>query len=42
LAIHQRFFTALALLDLVNEVPLTIVSMKYTASKGDNKNYYFE
>ena len=31
---HQRFYTALALHDLVNEVPLTVVSTKYGASKG--------
>lgn len=34
LAIHQRFYTALALHDLVNEVRLTVVSQKYGASKG--------
>ncbi len=34
LAIHQRFYTALALNDLVNEVPLSLVSQKYGASKG--------
>lgn len=34
MAIHQRFYTALALHDLVNEAPLKIVSQKYGASKG--------
>ena len=34
LAIHQRFYTALALNDLVNEVPLPSVSAKYGATKG--------
>ena len=34
LAIHQRFYTALALHDLVNEVSLKEVSQKYGASKG--------
>lgn len=34
LAIHQRFYTALALHDLVNEVDLRCVSQKYGASKG--------
>ena len=33
LAIHQRFYTALALNDLVNEMPLSKVSQKYGASK---------
>ncbi len=34
LSIHNRFYTALALHDLVNEVPLMTVSAKYGASKG--------
>ncbi len=34
LAVHQRFYTALALHDLVNEVPLTTVSQKYGSTKG--------
>ena len=34
LAIHQRFYTALALNDLVNEMRLPAVSAKYGASKG--------
>ena len=33
-AIHQRFYTALALNDLVNEIPLPTVAKKYGASKG--------
>lgn len=34
LAIHQRFYTALALNDLVNEMSLAEVSRKYGATKG--------
>jgi len=34
LSAHNRFYTALALHDLVNEVPLMVVSAKYGASKG--------
>ena len=34
MAVHQRFYTALALHDLVNEVPLRRVAEKYGASKG--------
>merc|ERR1719282_1656246 len=34
LAIHQRFYTALALHDLVNEMPLSNVAAKYGATKG--------
>ena len=34
LAVHQRFYTALALNDLVNEVSLPSVSQKYGATKG--------
>lgn len=32
--IHRRFFTALALHDLVREIPLTTVSEKYGCSRG--------
>ncbi|KAL0273561.1 UNVERIFIED_CONTAM: hypothetical protein PYX00_006200 [Menopon gallinae] len=34
LSIHRRFYTALALQDLVNEVPLTEVAEKYQCNKG--------
>ena len=34
LSIHHRFYVALALNDLVNEVPLSKVAKKYDASKG--------
>ena len=34
LAIHQRFYTALALHDLAHEVPLATVAIKYGATKG--------
>ena len=34
LRLHQRFFTALALHDLVHEVPITHVARKYGATKG--------
>ena len=34
LAIHQRFYTALALHDLVHEMPLAAVATKYGATKG--------
>ena len=34
LLIHRRFFTSLALHDLVKEVPISYVSRKYGASKG--------
>ena len=34
LAIHQRFYTALALHDLVNEMPLHKVAVKFGATKG--------
>lgn len=34
LSIHRRFYTALALQDLVNEIPLTEVSEKYQCNKG--------
>jgi len=33
-AIHQRFFVALALNDLVNEMPISKVAQKYSLSKG--------
>lgn len=39
LAIHQRFYTALALHDLVNEVPLKTVSQKYGTTKGSGTLY---
>ena len=38
-AIHQRFYTALALNDLVNETPLPVVSQKYGASKARIYSY---
>ena len=34
LAVHQRFYTALALNDLVNEMSLKQVANKYGATKG--------
>lgn len=34
LAVHQRFYTALALHDLVNEMPLSQVAAKFGATKG--------
>ena len=34
LAIHQRFYSALALLELVNEIPLRTVSRRYNMNKG--------
>ncbi|XP_047120493.1 DNA polymerase theta [Schistocerca piceifrons] len=34
MAIHRRFYTALALQDLINEVPLTEVANKFKCSKG--------
>ena len=34
LRIHRRFFTALALHDLVHEAPIVYASRKYSASKG--------
>ncbi|XP_054286731.1 DNA polymerase theta-like [Macrosteles quadrilineatus] len=34
LSIHRRFYTALALQDLVNEVPLPQVAVKFACSKG--------
>ncbi|XP_068203491.1 DNA polymerase theta isoform X2 [Palaemon carinicauda] len=34
LAVHQRFYTALALHELVQEVPLNVVAQKYSATRG--------
>ncbi|KAL1139725.1 hypothetical protein AAG570_006703 [Ranatra chinensis] len=34
ISIHKRFYTALALQDLINEVPLKEVSQKYDCNKG--------
>merc|ERR1719282_360822 len=34
LAVHQRFYTALALHDLVNEMPMSQVAAKFGATKG--------
>uniref|UniRef100_A0A8D2IKD5 DNA polymerase theta n=1 Tax=Varanus komodoensis TaxID=61221 RepID=A0A8D2IKD5_VARKO len=34
MAIHKRFFTSLALLDLINEVPLMNVAKKYGCNRG--------
>lgn len=34
LAVHQRFYAALALNDLIQEVPLSVVSEKYSCNKG--------
>ena len=34
MAVHQRFYTALALQELVEEVPLATVATKFGASKG--------
>ncbi|ROT77098.1 putative DNA polymerase theta-like [Penaeus vannamei] len=34
LAVHQRFYTALALHELVQEVPLNTVARKYAATRG--------
>ncbi|XP_064085840.1 uncharacterized protein LOC135200981 isoform X2 [Macrobrachium nipponense] len=34
LAVHQRFYTALALHELVQEVPLNVVAQKYAATRG--------
>ncbi|XP_014286733.2 DNA polymerase theta isoform X2 [Halyomorpha halys] len=33
-SIHKRFYTALALQDLINEVPLNQVALKYDCNKG--------
>ncbi|KAJ6658252.1 hypothetical protein lerEdw1_020524 [Lerista edwardsae] len=34
MAIHKRFFTSLALLDLINEIPLNDVAKKYGCNRG--------
>eukprot|EP00112_Aurelia_sp_Birch-Aquarium-sp1_P005663 Seg1644.12_Seg1644.13 transcript_id=Seg1644.12_Seg1644.13/GoldUCD/mRNA.D3Y31 product="DNA polymerase theta" protein_id=Seg1644.12_Seg1644.13/GoldUCD/D3Y31 len=34
LAVHQRFYSALVLLELVNEIPLRTVSRRYNVNKG--------
>lgn len=34
MAVHRRFYTALALQDLINEVPLTEVAAKFKCSRG--------
>ncbi|XP_074856845.1 DNA polymerase theta isoform X1 [Carettochelys insculpta] len=34
MAIHKRFFTSLALLDLISEVPLKDITKKYNCSRG--------
>ncbi|XP_068756266.1 DNA polymerase theta-like [Montipora capricornis] len=34
LAVHRRFFAALALQDLVHEIPLNVVSRRYGANRG--------
>ena len=34
LAVHHRFYSALALLELVNEIPLRTVSRRYNINKG--------
>nr|XP_056704350.1 DNA polymerase theta [Euleptes europaea] len=34
MAVHKRFFTSLALLDLINEVPLKDVAKKYSCNRG--------
>uniref|UniRef100_A0A8C0IZ66 DNA polymerase theta n=1 Tax=Chelonoidis abingdonii TaxID=106734 RepID=A0A8C0IZ66_CHEAB len=34
MAIHKRFFTSLALLDLINEIPLKDITKKYNCSRG--------
>uniref|UniRef100_A0A8C8S5R2 DNA polymerase theta n=1 Tax=Pelusios castaneus TaxID=367368 RepID=A0A8C8S5R2_9SAUR len=34
MAIHRRFFTSLALLDLISEVPLMAITKKYSCSRG--------
>ncbi|XP_053158733.1 DNA polymerase theta isoform X3 [Hemicordylus capensis] len=34
MAIHKRFFTSLALLDLINEIPLKDVAKKYGCNRG--------
>jgi DNA polymerase theta len=34
MSVHRRFYTALALHDLVNEVPLAVVATKFGCSRG--------
>lgn len=34
LAVHQRFYAALALNELIQEVPLAVVAEKYNCNKG--------
>ena len=34
IAVHKRFYTALVLHDLVNEVPLSVAVKKYNSSRG--------
>jgi DNA polymerase theta len=34
MSIHRRFYTALALHDLVNEIPLAVVARKFGCSRG--------
>jgi hypothetical protein len=34
MSVHRRFYTALALHDLVNEVPLAVVARKFGCSRG--------
>jgi DNA polymerase theta len=34
MSVHRRFYTALALHDLVNEVPLAVVAAKFGCSRG--------
>uniref|UniRef100_A0A8C4VI48 DNA polymerase theta n=1 Tax=Gopherus evgoodei TaxID=1825980 RepID=A0A8C4VI48_9SAUR len=34
MAIHKRFFTSLALLDLISEIPLKDITKKYNCSRG--------
>jgi len=34
MSVHRRFYTALALHDLVNEIPLAVVARKFGCSRG--------
>jgi DNA polymerase theta len=34
MSVHRRFYTALALHDLVNEIPLAAVAKKFGCSRG--------
>jgi len=34
MSVHRRFYTALALHDLVNEIPLPVVARKFGCSRG--------